>query len=118
MINKSTNINKMNNHNRLLPQIIVLVLSVILSPCNFLEKKLNNILSFLNRFVQTIISSDQSEGGDFSYKSGDHFEVLAQLDSEWLYCINGKKEGLIRIEHVKTLMEDEQFKELHSDLYS
>jgi hypothetical protein len=94
---------------------------VILSPCNFLEKKkkkLNNILSFFNRFVQTIISSDQSEGGDFSYKLGDHFEVLAQLDSEWLYCINGKKEGLIRIEHVKTLTEDEQFKELHRDLYS
>jgi hypothetical protein len=68
--------------------------------------------------VQTIISSDQSDGGDFSYKSGDHFEVLAQLDSDWLYCINGKKEGLIRIEHVKTLTEDKQFKELHSDLYS
>lgn len=65
--------------------------------------------------MQTTISSDKSEG-QFSYKTGDHFEVLAQLDSDWLYCINGKREGLIRLEHVQPLKDD--YKELPSEFYS
>lgn len=69
------------------------------------------------RYVQSTKDSDQS-GGDFSYHAGDHFEVLAQLDSDWLYCINGKKEGLIRQEHVRPITDEEEFKKLHGEFYS
>ncbi|XP_052096540.1 uncharacterized protein LOC127731744 isoform X2 [Mytilus californianus] len=69
------------------------------------------------RYVQSTKDSEQS-GGDFSYQAGDHFEVLAQLDSDWLYCINGKKEGLIRQENVRPITDEDEFKKLHSDFYS
>ena len=67
--------------------------------------------------MQTTKGSEQS-GGDFSYSAGDHFEVLAQLESDWLYCINGKKEGLIRLDNVQPITDEEEFKKLHSDFYS
>ncbi|RUS81245.1 hypothetical protein EGW08_010987 [Elysia chlorotica] len=43
------------------------------------------------------------------FQPGDHLQVLAQLDSQYLYCTSGKLEGLVDLSEVRPMTEEEVF---------
>ncbi|KAK3094374.1 hypothetical protein FSP39_000921 [Pinctada imbricata] len=70
------------------------------------------------RYIQTLQTFDSSEPSQLSYRQGEHYEVLAQIDSSWFYCVNGGREGLIHTEAVKPLTDRDEFEMLHDSFYS
>lgn len=72
----------------------------------------------LLRYVETLTEQLVADGEDhMTYAAGEFLEVMAQLDSDWLFCASGKKEGLVKLCDVRPVSEDELFSNLHSDFY-
>lgn len=58
---------------------------------------------------------ESSEMSQLSYRRGDQFEVLAEIDSSWFYCVNGPIEGLVHVGAVKPLSDTDEFHLLHNN---
>ncbi|GFO31863.1 iporin [Plakobranchus ocellatus] len=56
----------------------------------------------LNGHIQTAETEDR-----LAFQKGDHLQVLAQLDSQYLYCTSGKSEGLVDLSEVRPMTEEE-----------
>ncbi|XP_064595899.1 uncharacterized protein LOC135462604 [Liolophura sinensis] len=71
------------------------------------------------RYVETRNEQLVADGENhMTYAAGEFLEVLAQLDSDWLFCASGKKEGLVKLSDVRPVSEGELFSNLHSDFYN
>ncbi|XP_048749934.2 uncharacterized protein LOC125661855 isoform X1 [Ostrea edulis] len=70
------------------------------------------------RCIETVLDFESKEISQLSYKKGEHFEVLAEIDSSWFYCVNGPQEGLIHVNAVKPLSDKDEFHLLHNNFYS
>ncbi|XP_061180531.1 uncharacterized protein LOC133189134 [Saccostrea echinata] len=66
------------------------------------------------RYIETVTDFESSEVSQLSYRKGDHFEVLAEIDSSWFYCVNGPQEGLVHVDAVKPLSDKDEFHLLHN----
>ncbi|XP_071098900.1 uncharacterized protein [Haliotis cracherodii] len=69
------------------------------------------------RYVITLVSCDPDDNDHMNYEIGEYLEVLAQLDSDWLYCANGKIEGLVRCSAVQPITDEDMFEQLHDNFY-
>lgn len=67
-----------------------------------------------SRYIETVVDFESSEVSQLSYKRGDHFEVLAEIDSSWFYCVNGPQEGLVHVNAVKPLSDKDESHLLHN----
>ncbi|GFR75813.1 RUN and SH3 domain containing 2 [Elysia marginata] len=52
------------------------------------------------------LQNDQAED-KLDFQEGDHLQVLAQLDSQYLYCTSGKAEGLVDLSEVRPMTDEE-----------
>lgn len=71
----------------------------------------------LHRYIQTLNSFTATDPAYLTYDEGEYFEVLAQIDAIRLFCVQGKREGLIQIESVKSVTEKDEFDVLHGNFY-
>ncbi|KAK6185654.1 hypothetical protein SNE40_007838 [Patella caerulea] len=69
------------------------------------------------RYSIALQSYDPDDMNHLSYEEGDILEVLAQLDSDWLYCARGSQEGLVKITSVRPISAEDEFKLMHNDFY-
>nr|XP_022307094.1 uncharacterized protein LOC111113269 isoform X2 [Crassostrea virginica] len=67
------------------------------------------------RYIETVTDFESSEMSQLSYRRGDQFEVLAEIDSSWFYCVNGPLEGLVHVGAVKPLSDTDEFHLLHNN---
>ena len=61
---------------------------------------------FVHRYVQTLVSCDPDDPDLLTYDLGDRLEVVAQVSSDWLYCVSGRLEGLVRAAAVQPISAD------------
>ena len=64
-------------------------------------------LSSFDRYVQTLVSCDPDDADLLAYDLGDRLEVRAEVNSDWLFCVNGRLEGLVRAAAVQPLSADQ-----------
>ncbi|XP_033725503.1 LOW QUALITY PROTEIN: uncharacterized protein LOC117315427 [Pecten maximus] len=69
------------------------------------------------RYIQTLKAYEATDPSYLSYGEGEYFEVLAQIDAIRLFCVQGKKEGLIQLEAVKSVTDKDEFHVLHDNFY-
>ncbi|XP_021354540.1 uncharacterized protein LOC110451029 isoform X2 [Mizuhopecten yessoensis] len=69
------------------------------------------------RYIQTLKAYEATDPSYLSYGEGEYFEVLAQIDAIRLFCVQGKKEGLIQVEAVKSVTDKDEFHVLHDNFY-
>ncbi|BFZ14088.1 hypothetical protein BsWGS_17126 [Bradybaena similaris] len=70
------------------------------------------------RYVQAVKASVTEEESDkLSFQAGDYLQVLAQLDSQYLYCSSGRKEGLVELADVRPMSDDEIFDSPNDNFY-
>ena len=50
---------------------------------------------FISRFVQALCHHVAMQDRQLSYDKGTVFAVIKQVDSDWLLCRHGDKEGLV-----------------------